>query len=191
VLSFYIALKHYLNKVAYLSKSYHRNITSWSMCHPRLRFRQPGCYRHLLHEIEQYGFGMGSSGMKFLPSLKFKLVTQLVHFLFRLKLGKRFQNWVCIDANEMGPLFLKEVLNLMYSKTGIRNNFGAIRRTGTVLMRVPDELQGAAWTSATQRGNFSSCNMQLFYTLRALRVCWTWDSHSPFTRHNPLCSLSY
>jgi len=190
-MSFYIALKHYLNKVAYLSKSYHRNNTYWNMCHPRLRFRQPRCYRHLLQEIKQYGFGMGSSGMQFLPSLKFKLVTQQVRFLFRFKLEKRTQNWVCIDANETGPLFLKEVLNFIYGKTGIRNNFGAIRRTWTVLMGVVDEMQGAAWTSATQRGNFSSCNMQLFYTLHALRVCWTWDSDSSFTRHKPLCSRSY
>ena len=72
---------------------------------------------------------MGSSGMQFLPSLKFKLVTQQVRFLFRFKLEKRTQNWVCIDANETGPLFLKEVLNFIYGKTGIRNNFGAIRRT--------------------------------------------------------------
>jgi hypothetical protein len=61
----------------------------------------------------------------------------------------------------MGPLFLKEVLNFIYGKTGIRSNFGAIRRRGTVLMGVVDELLGAERTSATQRGNFSSCNMQL------------------------------
>jgi hypothetical protein len=63
----------------------------------------------------------------------------------------------------MGSLILKEVLNFIYGKTGIRNNFGAIRRTGTVLMGVVDEMLGAEWTSATQRGNFSSCNMQLCF----------------------------
>jgi hypothetical protein len=63
----------------------------------------------------------------------------------------------------MGLLFLKEVLNFIYGKTGIRNNVVAIRRTGTVLMGVVDELQGAARTSATRRGNFSSFNMQLCF----------------------------
>ena len=101
--------------------------------------------------------------MKFLPSLKFKLVTQQVHFLFRFKLGKMAQNGVCVDANEMRPLFLREVLNFIYGKTGIRNNFRAICRTGTVFMGVVDEPLRAGWTSATMRGNFSSCNMQLSF----------------------------
>jgi hypothetical protein len=61
----------------------------------------------------------------------------------------------------MGSLFLKEALNFIHGKTGIRNNFGAIRRRGAVLMGVVDELLGVERTSAAQRGNFSSCNMQL------------------------------
>jgi hypothetical protein len=68
---------------------------------------------------------------------------------------------VYVDANEKGPLFLKEVLYFIYGKTDIRNNFGTIRRRGTVPMGFVDELLGAERTSATQRGNVFSCNMQL------------------------------
>jgi hypothetical protein len=47
--------------------------------------------------------------------------------------------------------------------TGIRNNFGEIRQTGTVFSVVVDELLGAEWTSARPCGNFSSYNMQLCF----------------------------
>ena len=75
---------------------------------------------------------------------------------------------MCVDANETGPLFLKEVLNFIYGKTGIRNNFGAIRWTGTVLMGVVDKLRGTAWGWATQHGNYLTCNIQLCFTPQVL-----------------------
>ena len=46
---------------------------------------------------------------------------------------------------------------------GTRNDFGLNRRTRTVLKGFVDEMLGAAWTSATQSGNFSSCNTQLCF----------------------------
>ena len=54
---------------------------------------------------------------------------------------------MCVDANEMGPLFLKEVLNFIYGKTGIRNNFGAIRRRGAARGGTDISYAGSVETS--------------------------------------------
>lgn len=131
---------------------------------------------------------MGSSDMNFLLSLKFKLVTQQVHFLFRFKWGKTAQNWVCVDANEIGPLFLKGVLNFIYGKTGTRNNCGLIRRKGNCShgscgrnARGGMDISYTAWKLLLMQ------YVALFYMLRPLTVCWTWDgSLSTYTSQSSL-----
>ena len=54
---------------------------------------------------------------------------------------------MCVDANEMGPLFLKEVLNFIYGKRGTRNNFGAIRRRGAARGGTDISYAGSVETS--------------------------------------------